>query len=126
MIQCPGQKAHSLGGCNFATVHEKTIKFLGFSFLDGYIDLTKFQPNPCGSVGKFSEIWSISHGISPLALSQLNPVLHKKEIIKFKVFTNWPNFTNRLCLLSESFAKMYSLFHSWAFDDVMKLGHLKF
>ena len=115
MIQCPGQKAHSLGGCNFGNAREKTIKFLGFSFLDGYIDLSKFQPNPCRSVGKFSKIWSISHRMTPLALRQLNPVL-----------INWPNFTNRLCLLTESFAKMYSLFHSWAFDDVMKLGHLKF
>ena len=79
MIQCPGRKAHSLGGCNFGTAHEKAIKFLAFSFLDGYIDLTKFQPSPCGSGGNFSEIWSISHGMTPLALTQLNPILHKKK-----------------------------------------------
>ena len=53
MIQCPGWKVHSLGGCNFGTVHEKTIKFSGFSFLDGYIDLTKFQQIPWGSGGNF-------------------------------------------------------------------------
>ena len=54
---------HSLGGCNFETIYEKTITFSGFSFLDGYIDLTKFE-SQVGSGGNFSEIWSSSHGMT--------------------------------------------------------------
>ena len=64
MIQCLGQKVHSLGSCNFGTIHKKTINFSGFSFLDGEIDLTKFQQNRLGSGGNFSEIWSISQGMT--------------------------------------------------------------
>ena len=69
MIQCLGQKVHSLGSCNFGTIHKKTIKFSGFSFLDGEIDLTKFQQNPSVSGGNFSEIWSISHRITQRVVS---------------------------------------------------------
>ena len=64
MIQWSGQKVHSLGCCNFRTVYEKTTKFSGFSFLDGYTYLTKFQQNPWGSGENVSEIWSISHGMT--------------------------------------------------------------
>ena len=40
------------------------MKFSGFLFLDGYIDLTKVQQKPLWSDGDFSEIWSISHGMT--------------------------------------------------------------
>ena len=58
MVCCPGQKVHSSGSHNFVTFHK--IKFSGISFLDGYIDLTKYQQNPCGSGGKGQ---LISHGM---------------------------------------------------------------
>ena len=53
-------KVHSLRSRNFGTFHDK-IQFSVFSFLDGYIDLTKYQQNPCGSGG---EGWLISHGMN--------------------------------------------------------------
>ena len=40
--------------------------------------------------------------------------------------TNWPNFINRLCLLSKLFSEMYFLFYASAFDDVMKFENRKF
>ena len=40
--------------------------------------------------------------------------------------TKWPNFINRLCLLSRLFSKLYFLRYAYAFDDVTKLEYLKF
>ena len=59
MVWCPGQRVHKLGSCNFGTVHDKKVQFSGCSFLDGYIDLTKFKQNPQESGSK---CWLISHG----------------------------------------------------------------
>ena len=67
MVWCPGLRVHSLGSRNFETIHDK-IKFSGFSFLDEYIDLTKFQQNPRGSGG---EGWLISHGMTQSLLYNL-------------------------------------------------------
>ena len=39
---------------------------------------------------------------------------------------NWPNFINRLCLISKLFSKFYFLFYTQALDDVIKSGYLKF
>ena len=52
MVCCTGWRVHSSGRHKFETFHDKKIKFLGFSFLDGYTDLTKYQQNPCWSGGK--------------------------------------------------------------------------
>ena len=41
------------------------------------------------------------------------------------VFSNWPNFINRLSFLPK-LLRMYFLFYAWTFDDVMKLKYLKF
>ena len=64
MIRYLGCRVDSLGGYDLATIHEKTIKYSGLSCLDECIDLTKFQQNLCRSSGNFSEIWSISHGMT--------------------------------------------------------------
>ena len=63
MVCCTGWRVHSSGRHKFETFHDKKIKFLGFSFLDGYTDLTKYQQNPCGSGGKG---WLISHGMTQM------------------------------------------------------------
>ena len=39
---------------------------------------------------------------------------------------NWPNFINRLCLLTKLFIEMYFLFYAKAFDDVMKFQNVEF
>ena len=38
---------------------------------------------------------------------------------------SWPNFINKTCLLPKLFSKMYLLFHSQAFDDVIKFESLE-
>ena len=39
--------------------------------------------------------------------------------------TNWPNFSNRTCLLPKLFSKMFSLFYAKAFYDVMRFSRSK-
>ena len=48
------------------------------------------------------------------------------KIFLLSYYTNWPSFITGLCLLSKLFSKIYSSFHAFAFDDVMKFKILKF
>ena len=45
--------------------------------------------------------------------------------VALKYYINWPNFNNRLCLLSKLFSKMCFVFHALAFDDVMTFKYSK-
>ena len=54
-------------------VHDKT-KFAGFSFFDGYIDLTKFKHNPWESGG---EGWLISHGITHIPFLKVDKCIKR-------------------------------------------------
>ena len=64
MVWYPDLKIHISRGHYFWTACDKVITFSGFSFLDGYIHLKKFQQNPLGSGGKFFKIRVISHGMT--------------------------------------------------------------
>ena len=59
----------------------------------------------------------------------LMPQFFQNYLINFFLLycgINWPNFINRLCLLSRLFSEMHFLFYAQAFDDFMKFENVEF